>query len=73
MEDLLTPDPKKITHITPKLEYTHITLSDHIYDWLIGSDDDLDIPQMRLVASEMEDYYKVRRQSILKAREEPPC
>lgn len=65
LEDLLLPDPKNKGEIAPRIEYSHTSLSEHILDWLIGTENDLDIPQMKLIASELEDFYKVRRQRII--------
>lgn len=66
MEDLLIPVNNERPNVSQKIEYTHVSLSKHILSWLIGSEDDLDIPQMELLASELEDFYKVRRETLLK-------
>jgi len=69
MEDLLLPEPSK-KEVASKIEYAHITLPEHILAWLIATENELDIPQMKIIASEMEDFYKVRKQTLLKKEAE---
>ncbi|UMR34006.1 helix-turn-helix domain-containing protein [Paenibacillus polymyxa] len=66
MEDLMAPVYERKAKLDPKIEFSHTHFSDYLLSWMMSTEDGLSIPQMKLLASELEDFYEVRKASIIK-------